>query len=307
MLALAVLVAVLVPPPVRADVAPVLVVYGFTVVDNVPPAVGQRFADAIAGEAAGPGVIIARSEGNIMPANVRADAVARNADYYLTGTIAPVGHTYAVLVQLVRVGTGLLTWNTSVQAAGAGDVVGIGAQVRQVIVDQTGRGSFAKTPPSYAAPARAALPAVPPSPPAPSADVPPSTFAVMMLGGTALPSDRSVAVRTVLDGIRKHGASAVADALTGADLLAAGAQACMDTGAATIFGGTLDTLHSDAPDAVTARIALQAYDCRTQSVLQQPIAVQKTAAVSSDAIATAAGTAIAAYFTPATPSPSTHR
>jgi len=291
----AVLVAGLAPSPAQADVAPVLVVYGFSVEENVQPTVGQRFADAIAADAAGAGVIVARGAAGVTPTRFRSDALARNADYYLTGRIAPVGNTFSVLVELVRVGTGLLTWDTSVQAAGAADLAGIGAQVRQVIVDRTGRGSFAAAAPSYAAPAAsAAAPGPSPAPPEP-----PSTFAVMMLGGSALPSDRGIAVRAVLDGIRKHGASAVADALTGADLVAAGAQACMDTGAATIIGGTLDTLHSDAPDAATATVALQAYDCRTQSVLPTPIEAHTTAPASSEAIGTAAGMAIAAYFTAA--------
>jgi hypothetical protein len=295
----ALLVALLTPAPVRADVAPMVVVYGFAVVNGVPSTVGERFADAIADEARGQGIIVDRDASGTTPARYRSDALARHADYYLTGTIAPVGRTYSVLVSLVHASTGLLTWNTSVQAASARDLLGVGANVRQVIVDQTGRGSFSASTrgPSYAA-AGGATPSPPPVAP------PPSTYAVMMLGGSALPGDRDLAVRTVLGSIRTRGASAVADALTGADLLAVGAQACMDTGAATIIGGTLDTSPLDTADGENAMIALQAYDCRTQTVLPKAIAVQKSGPVSSTAIQTAATSAIASYFAAASPAPS---
>jgi hypothetical protein len=300
-LALAAMLALaLVPLRAGADVAPLLVVYRFTVDGGVQPTVGERFADAVADDARGPGIIVMRGVSTLTPAQFRGDARKSGADYLLTGAIAAVGNRYAVLVQLVSVRTGLIAWGTTVQAGGAGDLLGIGAQARQVLLDQLGHASFP-------APAKASAPslATGDATPAPAASHPPTTYAVLSLGGSALPSDRALAVREVLDVIRKHGASAIADALPGEDVLAAGAQACEDTGAATIVGGTLDTTHLDQPAAAAdATVAFQVYDCRTQTVLAKPLAAEKSAQISSEAIRTAAQAAMAAYF--AAPSPAPH-
>jgi hypothetical protein len=306
---LAVLVVLaLLPQVARAAVAPVLAVDSFATGTGVAASVGVQFADAIAGEArdAG-GVIVVRGAANLTPAQLRSAARALNADDYLIGSIAPVGNAYSVLVQLVSTRSGLLTWSTTVQVASAADLHGIGAQVRQLLLDQSGRGTFA---PAVATPAPSGAFAVPA---AESTPFPPSTYAVMPFGGSALTLDRTLALRTVLDEIRKHGASAVADGVTGGDVESTGAQACMDTGAATIVGATVDTTRGDdltaatpAPSApVTASISLQAYDCRTQTLLPKAVTAEKSAPLSSDAIRAAAGAVVASYLTP--PSPAAKR
>jgi hypothetical protein len=297
----------LAPQAARAAVAPVLAVDSFTTGTGVTAAVGAQFADAIADEArdAG-GVIVVRGAPNLTPAQFRSAARSLSADAYLIGSIAPVGNAYSVLIQLVNTRTGLLTWNTTVQVASVADVHGIGAQVRQLLLDQSGRGTFA---PAAAAPA--ASPAVAfAAPDAESTPFPPSTYAVLTFGGSALTLERTLALRTVLAEIRKRGASAVADGVTGGDVESTGAQACMDTGAATIVGGTLDTVRVDDPAVapapaapVTASIALQAYDCRTQTLLPKTLTAEKSAALSSDAIRAAAAAVIARYLTPASPAP----
>lgn len=298
----------LAPLAARAAVAPVLAVDSFTTGTGVAAAVGAQFADAIADEArdAG-GVIVVRGAPNLTPAQFRGAARSLSADDYLIGSIAPVGNAYSVLIQLVNTRTGLLTWNTTVQVASVADVHGIGAQVRQLLLDQSGRGTFA---PAAAAPA--ASPAVAfAAPDAESTPFPPSTYAVLTFGGSALTLERTLALRTVLAEIRKRGASAVADGVTGGDVESTGAQACMDTGAATIVGGTLDTVRVDDPTVVapapaapvTASIALQAYDCRTQTLLPKTLTAEKSAALSSDAIRAAASAVIARYLTPAAPAP----
>jgi hypothetical protein len=307
LLALLVVLALL-PQAARAAVAPVLAVDSFTTGTGVAAAVGAQFADAIADEArdAG-GVIVVRGSPNLTPAQFRGAARSLNADDYLIGSIAPVGTAYSVLIQLVSTRSGLLTWTTTVQVASAADLHGIGAQVRQLLLDQSGRGTFA---------AAGAVPAPSPAvafaaPGAESTPFPPSTYAVMPFGGSALTLDRTLALRSVLDEIRKRGASAVADGVTGGDVESTGAQACMDTGAATIVGGTLDTVRADdpvtivpAPAApVTASITLQAYDCRTQTLLPKVLTADKSAPLSSDAVRAAAAAVVASYLTPASPAP----
>jgi hypothetical protein len=84
-----------------------------------------------------------------------------------------------------------------------------------------------------------------------------------------------------------------------ADLQTAGAQACMDTGAAKIVGGTLDTKRIEsvtAPPATTASLELHVYDCRTQTVFERPLVADQTMPISTDAIRSVVDAAVAAYF-----------
>jgi hypothetical protein len=170
-----------------------------------------------------------------------------------------------------------------------------------VLFDQIGRSAFPTvkaTPP----PAGFVASANAETTPTPT----PATYAVVTFGGTALPGDRALAVRAVLDVIRGHGATAVADALQPQDLSVSGAQACEDTGAATIVGGSLETTRPEqlnAPPAANAAVALQVYDCRTQQLYGKALNASKNAPISSDAIRDATQTAMNAYFAPSSPAP----
>jgi hypothetical protein len=297
----AVLVLALVPLAARADLAPKLAVYDLTVSGAVPASVGVNFAAAIASELRAAGDIdVVTGASNLPPARYRDDAKAQGADYYLSGAVAQVGTRYSVLCELVSTRTGLLVWSSTLQATTAADLRGQGALARQVLFDRLGRSAFptaAATPQPAGLVASGALATPTPAP---------ATYAVVTLGGAALPSDRDFAQRAILETIRGRGASAVTDSMQPQDLAVAGAQACMDTGAATIVGGTLATVRIESASAAppsTASIALQVYDCRTQTLYGKPLAFTKAAPISSDAIRDAAVAAIGAYFNP---SPAPH-
>ena len=305
-------------PSALADVAPKLAVYDFTVNGSVPQTVGAQFAGAVASELrTGGGVNVVTGPPALAAARDRDDARSQGADYYLTGAVAPLTTRYSVICQLVSVRTGLLVWSSTLQAGSADDLRGQGALVRQILADQIGRTSFptvsatapqspapqssAPAPASSTAAVALAAGAAPLGSPSPAA-----TFAVVTFGGSALPSDRAFAVRTVLESIRRRGASAVTDTLQPQDLSVSGAQACMDTAAATVVGGTLETMRTEsasAPTAATATVALQVYDCRTQRLFTGPLAGMKAAPISSDAIRDATGAALAGYFGGASPAP----
>jgi hypothetical protein len=297
-----VLALALVPLAARADLGPKLAVYDLSVSGSVPAAVGTQFAATIAAEirAAG-GVDVVTGAPGLAAAHDRDDARAQGAEYYLSGAIAPVGSTYAVICELISVRTGLLVWSSTLQAATTADLRGQGTLARQVLLDHVGRSVFPTVnatppPPGLVAPADAM------ATPTPA----PATFAVVSFGGSALPSDRTFAESVVLDAIRRHGASAVTDRLQPQDLAVSGAQACMDTGAATVIGATLDTTRAESPSApqpASASIALAVYDCRTQQLFAKPLAFTKAAPISSDAIRSAAEAAIAAYLGSASPAP----
>ena len=307
------LAATLLPLTARAEAAPKLAVYDFTVNGSVPQTIGAQFAAAVASELrTGGGVNVVTGPPALTAARDRDDARSQGADYYLTGAIAPLTTRYSVICELVSVRTGLLVWSSTLQAGTADDLRGQGALVRQILSDQIGRTSFPTvraTAPQSTAPApvgsAAALALTNGAAPLNSAS-PAATFAVVTFGGSALPSDRAFAVRTVLESIRRRGASAVTDSLQPQDLSVSGAQACMDTAAATVVGGTLETMRSEsvsAPTAATATVALQVYDCRTQRLFAGPLAGMKAAPISSDAIRDATDAALAGYFGGASPAP----
>jgi hypothetical protein len=301
-LAVAVLALTLVPLAVRADLNPTLAVYDLRVTGSVPGSIGSTFATTIANEivAAG-GVDVVVGPAGMPASRDLDDAKSHGAAYYLSGAVAQVGTGYAVICQLVSVRTGLLVWSSTLQVNGIADLHGQGTAVRQVLFDQIGRSSFptAKATPPPAGFVASANSEATPTPA-------PATYAVVTFGGTALPGDRALAVRAVLDVLRGRGATAITDSLQPQDLSISGAQACEDTGAATIVGGSLETVRPervDAPPSAHAAIALEVYDCRTQQLVGKVLTASNDAPISSDAIRTATASAMNAYFTPASPAP----
>jgi hypothetical protein len=290
------------PLGVRADPLPVLAIYTFSAGGTAAPAVGAAFADAIADQvrAAG-GIDVVRGAPTLDRSQFRSDARSHGADYFLIGAIEPVGSKFSVILELEHTRTGLLAWSSTFQAAGTADLTGQGTVVRQAVFDQIGRTSLPTPAPAPSTGAAAVLrPAdafnVPLSTPTPQPSV---DYAVMNFDGSALPSDRAFAVRAVLENVRKRGVTAGAVASVPADLQTAGAQACMDTGAAKVVGGTLDTKRIEsvtAPPATTASLQLHVYDCRTQSVFARPLAGEQTMPISTDAIRSVVDAALAAYF-----------
>ncbi len=293
----AVLAFAIVPRGAIADPAPVLAVYDYAVGSTVPAAIGTGYADALAAEiGAGGGVTVVRGAKTLTREQYRNDAKMHGADDYVTGSIAAIGSTYSVLTELVNTRTGLIAWTSTVMAKNVDDLRGQGAGARQAFADQIGHASFHLSVP---APAPAPSVTIPLAPvPAPAA-TPIPTFAVLTFGGSALPSDRAFAVRAVLENLRKRGLSAAAQEAVPNDLGIVGAQACMDTGAATIVGGSLETTRVEsqtAPPATTAVVTLQIYDCRTQHVYAKPLTSTATTPISTDAIRAAADAAITPYF-----------
>jgi hypothetical protein len=297
-LALAALLALaVVPRGAIADAAPALAIYSYAVSNAVPPAIGAGYADAVAAEigAAG-GVTVVRGASSLTPTQYRNDAKSHDADYYVTGSVAAIGSTYSVLSELVNTRNGLIVWTSTVMASSVADLRGQGAGARQAFFDQIGHASFHLSVPAPAPAPSVTIPLAPVPAPSPT---PVSTFAVVSFGGSALPSDRAFAVRSVLENLRKRGLSAAAQEAVPNDLHIVGAQDCMDTGAATIVGGSLETTRLEsqaAPPATTAVVTLQIYDCRTQHVSAKPLTSTATTPISTDAIRAAVDAAITAYF-----------
>ncbi len=318
-LLLAFLFAVAVTPlvAVRADDLPRVVVYNFTLTGSATGSVGSDFADAVANElrSAG-GIDVIRGAPDVTAAQARADAKSKGADYFIIGGVATLGSGYSVITQLCRTRTGLLMWSEPTQASGAAALVGQGAQIHDVVLDDVKHNSL----PTLAAAPAGAPAATPPPTPAPAtssaADVfnvplakptvaPASAFDVLVLGGSAQAGDRAFAARAAAENIRHRGpTAAVVTPPAGAEPSAP--DTCASSGAANVVAGLLDVARVSSLTALpstTANVTLTVYDCRTHEPFAKPLTASASAAIGTDAIRSAIDAALAAYFGSAAPAP----
>jgi len=129
-------IALMVSPALSARAADrILVVCPFAQSEGVPAGTGTSVAEAIAAEiAALGGVTVQRAPATLKPAQYRTFARDAGADFYFSGSVAPVGGSFSALEQLVTVRGGTVQWSVSTQFRTVADLHGQGALVHDQII-----------------------------------------------------------------------------------------------------------------------------------------------------------------------------
>jgi TolB-like protein len=120
--------------PVRAA-DPILVVFPFAQSEGIAEGMGAAVVDKIAVEmtAAG-GVTIVRGSLTAKPSEYRGLARAAGADFFLSGSIVPVGVGYSAIEQLITTRGGTAAFSTTVQFRSLADVHGEGEKIRDEVI-----------------------------------------------------------------------------------------------------------------------------------------------------------------------------
>jgi TolB-like protein len=263
-----------------------LVVYPFAVTGTAPAELGKQVSDQIAAEIGElGGVAIVHGAPTAKPADYRAAAKAAGADYYFSGSIAPVFNRYSAIEQLVSTRSGTVVWGVSIQFRSLADVAGEGRRIHDELV----RGD-APPPPGIGA---SGVSLVTPTPV--------SGYAVLPVTGSAADADKTYATSAIVDTLQRHGYNVVTvTSLATIDPATDGAAACAKTGARTLVAGTLDTARvSTGPTPQTnAHIDLRTFDCRTHALDLQSTVVNHISPVGNDAIRGAIEDAVSAFPAP---------
>jgi TolB-like protein len=277
-----------------------LVVYPFAVSGTAPEELGKQVSDQIAAEIGElGGITIVHGAASAKPADYRAAAKALGADYYFSGSIAPVFNRYSAIEQLVSTRSGTVMWGVSIQFRTVADIAGEGRRIHDELV----RGD-ATPPPGIAA---SGVSLVTPSPVSPSPGSPSplspsvSGYAVLPVTGSAASADKTFATSAIVTTLQRHGYNVVT--VTSAapiDPATEGAAACAKTGARALVAGALDTARvSTGPSPQTnAHIDLRTFDCRTRALDLQSTVVNHIAPVGDDAIRGAIEDAVSAFPAP---------
>lgn len=278
---LAVLAALLVGSfafPAGAAPAPTVVVFPFSVGDSVPANLAIDVANKIATEltAAG-GVNVVRGDPTAKLRDYRAIADAAGADGYLTGSIVSVGaNTYAGLEQLVGARSGVLVWSNTISFRSIDDIVGVGKTLHDLLLN-TGAPQTAGT-----------LPVTPTATPVPQY----AGIVVLPVDGTASRTEKDVAQQAVTDAIKHLGFYVVPMPRKSQ----ADAGLCVATHAKLLLSTRLETRRGvpagGGPAQTTAIVSFAAYDCSTDMLDPNPIALDRVAPDGSLAIRTAVNDAL---------------
>jgi TolB-like protein len=263
-----------------------LVVYPFSVTGSAPAELGKDISDQIAGEVGAlGGIAIVKGAAGAKPTDYRAAAQAAGAEYYFSGSIAPVFNRYSAIEQLVSTRTGTVMWGVSIQFRTLADIAGEGRRIHDELV----RGD-ATPPPGIGA---AGVSLVTPTPV--------SGYAVLPVTGSASDVDRTFAVSAIVASLQRRGYNVVTVTSASAiDPAADGAAACAKTGARTLIVGALDTTRvpTGANPQTTAHVALRTFDCRTHALELQATVVNHIAPAGDDAIRGAVEDAVSAFPAP---------
>jgi TolB-like protein len=263
-----------------------LVVYPFSVTGATPAELGTEISDQIASEVGAlGGISVVKGAAGAKPADYRAAAQAAGAEYYFSGSIAPVFNRYSAIEQLVSTRTGTVMWGVTIQFRTLADITGEGRRVHDELV----RGDA--TPPPGIGPAGVSL--VTPTPV--------SGYAVLPVTGSASDAERTFAVSSIVDTLQHRGYNVVTVTSSSAiDPAADGAAACAKTGARTLIVGALDTTRVPAGTnpQTTAHVALRTFDCRSHALDLQATVVNHIAPVANDAIRGAVEDAVSAFPAP---------
>ncbi|MBC5798902.1 MAG: hypothetical protein GIX03_11845 [Candidatus Eremiobacteraeota bacterium] len=265
------------------------------------------------------------------PGTQRADfltaALNEGADYYITGSIAPVGGEVSVIAQVVSTYSGTIVYSASTLARTYGEAVANADDIDHAILSHAGRSLAALDAPpppapsptpnakngvgvnilsvlgrhkrAKATPTPASSPAVAvaSAPAAKPASAPGSRALVIMTGGTADDAARVRATNALVAALAKAGVQSAllpvnADTVTShaKDLCAA------NPGASTFYAGTLALGH-DAKGAADVQYDVTAYDCAGTVVRQQHQSEPAGKRGGIDAAIAAAATRAASAFT----------
>lgn len=308
-----------------ADPQGSLVVFPFATIGGVDPAAGSGLAVKLADEIGSlGGVHVVKMTGSDAGASLGERARKAGADFYLSGSVAAVGSSANMLEQLVSTRSGVIVWSNTVHLVHYLDELGQGEIVREAFLAQSApRYSFERvaSPPAPALPAsKRAAPKRPPAPPhvalAPAAalsasdsdddddiDVdatppPRTTFVVVALGGPASASERSLADEALLHVLTARGESASIRRLSVGDLRIWGDEACSETQARSLIGGSLSTTSDETgvTPHVTAHLSVQSFDCAKHESRSRPIVADAVAFIVSDAVRDAASRVMSEYL-----------
>ena len=294
----------------------VLDIFPLAALGDVDPAAGTDLSVRLSDEIAGLGGIrVLDGHASTSPADYGTVARAAGAGYYLTGSIAVVGTGVAVIVQIVGTRSGTVLWSSTSQLAKLGDIAGVGAQVRTMLLARDQRPYLDLGSPGAPAPAPAKVAATP-APlvrplPIPSdaqvdaaagapAEIAQGPATIIMLGFTAPPSAvRDLAERSLITAFAQRGLHAGADPARRNEPLAIfGDRICTETSARLLLGGTigLDDAHqfeTGQPALSTARVQLLAFDCGTRT-FAKTIVRSSASLVWTAAVQSAVGAAVGA-------------
>jgi hypothetical protein len=269
---LAVLVVAAATVPVRgAEPPPVLMFFPFQAGSGVPDGVGAAASKQIASElTAIGGVTVVLGDPSVQRTDFRSTARAAGADAYVTGQIVSIGtNRYAGLEQLVSARAGVLLWSNTVQFRDVGDLSGAGRALHDVLLQVPAAPTTAGTLPTAATPT--------PGPQFGGILVLPAT-------GSASRGARDLATQAVTDAVKHLGFQVVS--MPRRSQAASGL--CDATHAALLVSTRLEMTHgvpaTGGPPQTTAIVSLATFNCATDAIDPNPIAVDHSALQDDDAI-----------------------
>ncbi len=275
------------PSPLQLGALPALVVFPFQVNAALQPAAGGDYAKRIAAAIAQiGGVDVTLDPATTEPARFPLAAKVANADYYLSGFVAPVGRTVTVIQQLVSMRSGTIVWSNSAEVLTEADALAQAQIIRTAIVNYATRGYYAlglATPkPAATTPkpkrggsfgsagsggtsssggtiggaVRATPLPLPPEAygytlrtpgPVYASTEHPSRYAILGFTGKQPPSVRDFTANAMIEALGKRGqTAALADPDTSEHPLLRGKEICAQTGASMLVWGTVATVSNDA-------------------------------------------------------------
>jgi TolB-like protein len=262
-----------------AAAAPAVVVFPFSVGDGVPANLAVDVANKIATEltAAG-GVTVIHGDPTSKLRDFRTIADAAGADAYLTGSIVSVGaNTYTGIEQLVGARSGVLIWSNAITFRSVDDIVGGGRSIHDLLLN-SGVPVTAGT-----------LPTAPTATPVPQF----AGIVILPVIGTASRPEKDLAYQSVTDAI-KHLGFYVVPMPRRNNLEDVGL--CGETHAKLVLSTRLETRRGipaggGAPQT-TAIVSFSAFDCTTETLDPNPIALDRAAPDGGTAIRTAVNDAL---------------
>jgi TolB-like protein len=256
-----------------------VVVFPFSVGDAVPANLAGDVANKIANElsAAGPGITVIHGDPGAKLRDFRTLADAAGADAYLTGSIVSVGaNNYAGIEQLVSARSGVLVWSNSISFRSIDDIVGAGQTLHDLLVNSD-RPQTAGTLPVAATPT-----------PVPQY----GGIVILPVDGTASRTEKDVALQSVTAAITHLGFFVVPMPRRSQE----SAGLCDATHARLLLSTRLDVRRGAAAAGgapqTTAIVSFTAYNCATDALDPNPIALDRVAPDGGDAIRTAVNDAL---------------
>jgi TolB-like protein len=272
---LAVLLVASLALPARAAAKPSIEFFPFVAGNGVPPALGAAIAQKIATDltaVGGVGVMV--GDPATQPVDFRVTARNAGADAYLTGSLVSVGtNSYAGIEQLVSARSGVLIWSRALTFRSVDDLTGNGQILHDLLLVAPAAPSTAGTLPTDATPA-----------PGAAAAAQFGGILVLPADGTASRSERDVATQAVTDAVKHLGFQIIAMPRRSG----ASSGLCSTTHARLLVATRLETargvLQAGGPQQTTAIVSMTVFNCQTDALDPNPVAVNRVAPETNDAI-----------------------